>query len=330
MQKQGGQSDMEKKKKHPRLFIVLDVLIITVIVFGIVVYRLFIPEVYVSNTTVVEATSGRIETIAEASGEEADAVSNQISDWGEVFQDKFTDGEVIKTDTSYKSENVNVTLTKVEESGVTYYIQDIYIKSILNLKSAFAKDTYGKAITDSVLDMAVDNDAVAAINGDYYGVESSGVVIRNGVLYRDHANADVLVLYTNGIMKAFAADEFDADVEMQNGAYQAWNFGPVLVEDGTAMTSFSSRISAANPRTAIGYVEPGHYIFITVDGRQAGYSSGMTLKELASVMEELGCQVAYNLDGGQTSTMTFGDEIANQPYKGGRLTSDIIYISDGE
>ena len=47
-------------------------------------------------------------------------------------------------------------------------------------------------------------------------------------------------------------------------------------------------------------------------------------------MEELGCQVAYNLDGGQTSTMTFGDEIANQPYKGGRLTSDIIYISDGE
>lgn len=321
---------MEKKKKHPRLFIVLDVLIITVIVLGIVVYRLFIPEVYVSNTTVVEATSGRIESIAEASGEEADSVSNQISDWGEVFQDKFTDGEVIKTDTSYKSENVNVTLTKVEESGVTYYIQDIYIKSILNLKSAFAKDTYGKAITDSVLDMAVENDAVAAINGDYYGVESSGVVIRNGVLYRDQANADVLVLYTTGVMKAFSADEFDADVEMQNGAYQAWNFGPVLVEDGTAMTSFSSRISAANPRTAIGYVEPGHYIFITVDGRQAGYSSGMTLKELASAMEELGCQVAYNLDGGQTSTMTFGDEIANQPYKGGRLTSDIIYIRDGE
>jgi len=181
-----------------------------------------------------------------------------------------------------------------------------------------------------VLDMAVENDAVAAINGDYYGVESSGVVIRNGVLYRDDANADVLVLYEDGTMKAFSANEFDANMEMKNGAYQAWNFGPVLVEDGTAKTSFSSRISAANPRTAIGYVEPGHYVFVTVDGRQEGYSSGMTLKELASVMKKFGCQVAYNLDGGQTSTMTFGDEIANQPYKGGRLTSDIIYISDGE
>ena len=321
---------MEKKKKHPGRLILLDILVIALIVSGIVVYRLFIPEAYVSNTSEVTEAQDNIEEIAETTSEEADSLSNTTTGWGEAFADKFTNGEVIETETSYKSKNVNVSMTKVEESGVTYYIQDIYVRNIENLKSAFADDTYGKAITDSVLDMAVENDAVSAINGDYYGVESSGVVIRNGVLYRDNANADVLVLYDDGTMKAFSADEFDADVEMENGAYQAWNFGPVLVEDGTAITGFSSRISAENPRTAIGYVEPGHYIFVTVDGRQAGYSSGMTLKELASVMQELGCQVAYNLDGGQTSTMTFGDEIANQPYKGGRLTSDIIYISDGE
>jgi exopolysaccharide biosynthesis protein len=321
---------MEKKKKHPGRIILLDILFIALIVSGIVVYRLFIPEAYVSNTSIAKAVSDNIGTVIETTSEEDASISNKTIDWGEVFTDQFTDGEIIESETSYRSGNVNVSMTKVEESGITYYIQDIYIRSILNLKSAFAEDTYGKAITDSVLDMAVENDAVAAINGDYYGVESSGVVIRNGVLYRENANADVLVLYDDGTMNAFTADEFDADVEMQNGAYQAWNFGPVLVEDGTAMTSFSSRISAENPRTAIGYMEPGHYVFVTVDGRQAGYSSGMTLKDLASVMEELGCQVAYNLDGGQTSTMTFGDDIANQPYKGGRLTSDIIYISDGE
>lgn len=321
---------MEKKKKHTGRIILLDILIIALIVSGIVVYRLFIPEAYVSNTSIAKADSDNIETVVETTSEEDASISNKTTDWGEDFMDKFTDGEIIESESSYRSGNVNVSMTKVEENGVTYYIQDIYIRSILNLKSAFADDTYGKAITDSVLDMAVENDAVAAINGDYYGVESSGVVIRNGVLYRENANADVLVLYDDGTMKTFSADEFDAEVEMQNGAYQAWNFGPVLVEDGTAMTSFSSRISAENPRTAIGYMEPGHYVFVTVDGRQAGYSSGMTLKDLASVMEELGCQVAYNLDGGQTSTMTFGDEIANQPYKGGRLTSDIIYISDGE
>lgn len=321
---------MEKKKKRSGLIILLDIVIIVLFVSGIVVYRLFIPEAYVSDASVAKAASDNLEEIIETVSEETDSISDTTTDWGEVFTDKFTDGEVIETDTSYQSENVNVSMTKVEENGVTYFIQDIYIRSIENLKSAFADDSYGKAITDSVLDMAVKNEAVAAINGDYYGVESSGVVIRNGVLYRDDANADVLVLYKNGTMKAFTADEFNADVEMENGAYQAWNFGPVLVQDGTARINFSSRISAENPRTAIGYVEPGHYVFVTVDGRQAGYSNGMTLKELASAMEGLGCQVAYNLDGGQTSTMTLGNEIANQPYKGGRLTSDIIYISDGE
>lgn len=317
-----------RKKRHPAIMILLDILAVAVIVGGIATYRLLIPETYVANASGTEAAPASV-----SSGNAAvEAVSTTIgtSDWGDEFSDKFTDGEVIKTDYSYMSENVNVTMTMVQEDGVTYYVQDIYVRSIENLQTAFAEDTYGKAVTDWVLDMAVENNAVTAINGDYYGVESGGVVIRNGVFYRDDANADVLVLYYDGTMKAFPAAEFDADLEMANGAYQAWNFGPVLVEDGTALTSFSSRISSANPRTAIGYVEPGHYVFITVDGRQAGYSSGMTLKQLAETMEALGCQVAYNLDGGQTSTMTFGDEIANQPYKGGRLTSDIIFITDGE
>jgi len=314
-----------RKKRHPAIMILLDILAVAVIVGGIAAYRLLIPETYVANASGTESALASV-----SSGSTEVSATTGTSDWGDVFPDKFTDGEVIKTDSSYMSENVNVTMTMVQENGVTYYMQDIYIRSIENLQSAFAEDTYGKAVTDWVLDMAVENNAVTAINGDYYGVESGGVVIRNGVLYRDDANSDVLVLYYNGTMKAFSAAEFDADLEMANGAYQAWNFGPVLVEDGTALTSFSSRISSANPRTAIGYVEPGHYVFITVDGRQAGYSSGMTLKQLAETMEDLGCQVAYNLDGGQTSTMTFGDEIANQPYKGGRLTSDIIFITDGE
>ncbi|MBW8381332.1 MAG: phosphodiester glycosidase family protein [Youngiibacter sp.] len=314
-----------KKKRHPALMIILDIMAVAVIVGGIAIYRLLIPETYVANASGTEAV-----TTAVTTSEKAVAENTVTTDWSGAFADKFTDGEVIETDTSYMSKSVNVSMTMVQENGVTYYVQDIYVRSIENLQTAFAEDTYGKAVTDWVLDMSIENDAVAAINGDYYGVESGGVVIRNGVLYRDDANADVLVLYYDGTMKAFSSGEFDAENEMANGAYQAWNFGPVLIEGGAALTSFSSRISSANPRTAIGYIEPGHYVFVTVDGRQAGYSSGMTLKQLAAAMEELGCQVAYNLDGGQTSTMTFGDEIANQPYKGGRLTSDIIFITDCE
>jgi exopolysaccharide biosynthesis protein len=63
-----------------------------------------------------------------------------------------------------------------------------------------------------------------------------------------------------------------------------------------------------------------------VDGRQTGYSSGMTLASLSSLMDELGCSVAYNLDGGKSSVMTFEDAVANQPTEGGREVTDIVYV----
>jgi exopolysaccharide biosynthesis protein len=54
----------------------------------------------------------------------------------------------------------------------------------------------------------------------------------------------------------------------------------------------------------------------------------MTLAQLSALFEELGAVVAYNLDGGKTSAMTFEGQLANQPTQGGRKTSDIIYIGE--
>lgn len=257
----------------------------------------------------------------------ATAVSSGLG--GGKFADKFTDGQVITTASTYRSRNVNVTLTKTKVNGVTYYVEDIYIRNIENLRTAFAGNTYGRSITAWVLDMAEDHDAIAAINGDYYGMGSLGVVIRNGTLYSDRVDGDVCVLFHDGTMKIYPAAEFNAQKVMAAGAYQAWSFGPSLLSaDGKALTSFRSPVSGANPRTAIGYYEPGHYVFVVVDGRQAGYSDGMTMAQLASLFEKLGCKIAYNLDGGKTSVMTFGGAVANQPTDGGRKSSDIIYIGE--
>lgn len=276
---------------------------------------------YTTTAPTAEA-SATVESVAAEAAASSDLGSGK-------FADKFTDGAVLTTDSTYVSENVNVTLTETQVNGVTYYIEDIYIRKIENLRTAFAADTYGRSITEWVLEMAQAHDAVAAINGDYYGITASGVVIRNGKLYSDAVDGEVCVLFTDGALRVYAAEEFDAEAVMAAGAYQAWSFGPALLsDDGEALTSFSSRISGVNPRTAIGYYEPGHYAFVVVDGRQAGYSTGMTLAQLAALFEDLGCEVAYNLDGGKTSAMTFGDSLANRPTEGGRMTSDIIYISD--
>ena len=232
------------------------------------------------------------------------------------------------SETSYESGGVSVVLSEYEVNGALCHVADIRIADITSLRTAFARGVYGQGFREHPLDIALDVGAVYAINGDYYGNSASNrVVIRNGVLYRSEPNADVCVLYADGSMATCSAAEFDARQAMANGAWQAWCFGPALLDEtGAAYTEFSSRVARANPRTAIGCFEAGHYCFVTVDGRSES-SDGMTLAELAAFMQSLGCASAYNLDGGKTSVMTFGEKIVNDPDGGGRASSDIIYIA---
>jgi exopolysaccharide biosynthesis protein len=234
----------------------------------------------------------------------------------------------------YSNDNAKLSVSKVETGSdsdkVTYYVADIYVTNVEYLKTAFAAGSYGKNLRASVLDMAEQSDAILAISGDYYGNSDMSVVIRNGVLYRsDVTGVDICVLYTDGTMKTYSPEEFDADQVIADGAWQAWSFGPALLDgNGTIADTFNttSFINGENPRCSIGYVEPGHYIFVVVDGRDEGYSKGVTLTQLAGIMSDLGCKTAYNLDGGKSAAMVYNGEYVNQPADGGRTISDIIYI----
>jgi exopolysaccharide biosynthesis protein len=170
------------------------------------------------------------------------------------------------------------------------------------------------------------------MNGDYYGNGGNGVVIRNGEVFRSNTNgSDVCVLYYDGTMKTYSSQEFDVDQAIKDGAWQAWSFGPALLDDnGNSKTDFiaDGHVMEVNPRSAIGYYEPGHYCMVVVDGRQSGYSSGMTLSGLSELFHKLGCTAAYNLDGGKSSAMTFDDSLVNQPSQGGREVSDCIMIKE--
>ena len=227
---------------------------------------------------------------------------------------------------SYQSGDVRIAIDKLEKGGVTGYIADVWIRNIAYFNTGFAKGEYGKGLREMPLDMADEYGATLAITGDYYGAREKGVVIRNGDLYRDSVNADTCVLYADGVMESYYKADFDLQAAVDRGAYQAWSFGPKLLEDGQALDTFDSDIQGLNPRCAIGYYEPGHYCFVVIDGRQSGYSNGATMQQLSKLFESLGCKDAYNLDGGQSAMMVFQGEIVNQPYKGGRKTSDIIYI----
>lgn len=206
-----------------------------------------------------------------------------------------------------------------------HHITDVYIRNMECLKTAFAEDKFGAAApTDEI---AADVGAIFAVNGDYC-TNNLGPVVRNGTVYRDDIDtSDMLVLNNNGTMQTYSPEDFNLE-DSKDEAQQIWTFGPMLLRDGKPMTEFNSGVEKRNPRTAIGYYEPGHYCFVAVDGRQEGYSIGMTLAELSQLFYDLGCTAAFNLDGGTSSEMVYQDSFVNQPYNGGRSTSDIIYITD--
>ena len=277
-----------------------------------------------STTTATEATTEA--TTVKESATSAPTAGNGL--WSARFADRFTSGEVVATANSYRSANLSITLDHVKTGNVSYFVADVYLSDLSYLRTAFAGGTYGRGLSDSVQDMATENQAVLAINGDYFGIRDQGIVVRNGELYRDTPFQDVLVLYYDGSMETYTAETLDMNRILSEGAWQAWSFGPMLLDQGQVMSQFNSKVNPDNPRTAIGYYEPGHYCFVVVDGRQAGYSEGLSLVEMSQLFHDLGCQTAYNLDGGQSSVMVFQDALVNQPYKDGRNSSDIVYLTD--
>ena len=256
-----------------------------------------------------------------------------VGNFRKTFGDRFTAGEVERTENSYRSANVCVTIENrfIDEMDASVYVADIYVADISSLMTAFSQDTYGRGYTEWVTDIAGRYDSVVTMNGDYYGSRSTGVIIRNGELYRDNKHkGDICVLYWDGHMETFKSSRFNTLNEMDRGAYQSWSFGPSLLdESGKPLDDFNcdNYLRNRHPRSAIGYFEPGHYCFVVVDGRSDD-SKGSTLTDLATILSRLGCKVGYNLDGGQTSLLAAGDTLVNHPSQGGRDSSDYIMIVD--
>lgn len=250
---------------------------------------------------------------------------------GEKYLDRFSYTGVQRGDGYYRSETISCTISAVDGDDVNYYVAEILLRDLAHFRTAFGLDTYRRS--EPVVDMAANNNAIVAINGDYYSWKNNkGLVIRNGILYRESIDKrqDLCVLYTDGTIETYAPDEADIEEILARGAYQSWSFGPSLLdEQGQAKTEksqFRSSIQGPNPRSALGYVEPGHYLFVTVDGRGRGGSDGMTMKELSQLMYDLGCTIAYNLDGGGTAVMADASGAISRQSNLSRKCSDILYI----
>ena len=277
------------------------------------------------------------ESIPDVAGEPE--LSEPADDW--KFASLTADGPTL-TEDGYASRDIRIRLTAYDEcEGVIespYTVADLYVRDVRCLQTYFAGAKYiPTGHGEPILQLMEESGAIFAANGDYYSMQFGSAVLRNGILYRyPTASYDVFVLYDDGsvqIVDGSVRRTNTAWDELLQNAWQAWSFGPSLLDEtGKAYPNLQESmfgfIVNRNPRTGIGYFEPGHYCMVVVDGRSQG-AAGATFEELAAIFESLGCTRAYNLDGGGSSVMAFnGEIITNQSTE--RKLPDIILVAEYE
>lgn len=269
-----------------------------------------------------------------AKGENEAATDTAATDTAATDQGEASPSAAVTTQNSYRDEHIAITITTATAYNTTYYAADIQLDDPSYLRTALAQGVYGRNIKAATSDIAAENGAILAVNGDYYGFRNNGYVLRNGVLYRRQAGeGDLLMVNRQGDFITADAAALSPEKLASGEWWQVFSFGPTLVENGeVAVTQGDEvgRAKASNPRTAIGQVDSLHYVFLVSDGRTSA-SEGLSLCQLAEVMQSLNCKSAYNLDGGGSSTMVFMGRVVNTPTANGRTitqreVSDIVYI----
>jgi len=318
--------------KRKSIFVVMY----SIILISFTIYVLLDTFVIARVEQVVQAPESTQETTT-SNDTQTETTTANIDD-NDIIQESITttiEQQVTISENYYSDGNVTIELKEYREYDTTIYVAEVILSSAEYLKTAFAQNSYGHNVVEKTSEISERVGAILAINGDFYGTQEKGYVIRNGVLYRDTASSDQedLVIYKDGSFEIINEDELSAETLLENNAQQVLSFGPALVINNTISVSENDEVGkakASNPQTAIGIMNSLHYFFVVSDGRTSE-SVGLSLYELATFMQSLGIETAYNLDGGGSSTMVFNGNVVNNPTTNGksikeRSVSDIVYI----
>lgn len=329
-------------KKHVWSFIygtILTAFTIYVILDTFVITRVY-TDVASNETEIITVEQEKTLDETSLSEKNFSETSDTQSNSDNVSKEKADDTSVTSSEpqisnNTYTDDNISITLTQYRKYDTNIYVADVTLSSAEYLQTALAKSSFGKNVTERTSDISKECDAILAINGDYYGAQEKGYVMRNGTLYRDTASKDNedLVIYKDGSFGIIEESEVSATDASLDDAEQILSFGPALVENGEISVTEDAEVGrekASNPRTAIAVVDDLHYLFVVSDGRTQE-SDGLSLYELASFCQSLGGQTVYNLDGGGSTTMYFNGEVINKPTTDGRKieerkVSDIVFI----
>ncbi len=184
--------------------------------------------------------------------------------------------------------------------------------------------------SDMLRDLATRSAVLGGVNADFFSLANgtpTGLLIVNGRMLTPPSVQPVLAFDSAGVAH-IAVFTMDGEHLQPFRPANAVGGRPVLVRDSVLMANLDSAggvsfASRRHPRTAAGLSRKGkRVLFVVVDGRQAPYSDGMTIRELATLMRALGARDALNLDGGGSTTFVYRDPAAPGELRMGNRPSD--------
>ncbi|MCL2866480.1 MAG: phosphodiester glycosidase family protein [Clostridia bacterium] len=255
------------------------------------------------------------------------------------------DPQYYLSDTEYLDPTLHVTIETDSYLKTNIQIVRVQIAHPSQLRTAFA-NRYGTQTTVPAAKLAKRVNAVTAVNADFHSFDNHGVILRQGHLYRSRFTLpdDILIIDDKGdfhVVLRADQETFYQAYDALGGAFDEGGriinvitFGPLLVNEGQLAHETYSRVN--NPayvraqRVVIAQVDTLSYLLVVTEGPESKNSKGLTLMEMAEYMKELGCRIAYNLDGGSSASLIFRDKKINSldTHKV-RYVSDIIYFSTG-
>lgn len=205
------------------------------------------------------------------------------------------------------------------ELPLTWYEADIWAAPGNLLHTVPAGESWKRRAYANPDVIARNAKAVLALSTDYFQYREQrglrvGIILRDGQVLHDATlkrdasrfpNLDTMAILPDGSLGVYHNDEWTAQQYLDMGARDVLAFGPWLIRDGVINDTLGKRISSEQPRMAFGMVSPGHFVCVLAEGRMRNVSTGTYLPVMAELLKNKGCTEALNLDGGQTSVISF-------------------------
>lgn len=319
---------MKKKKKTAIVLLIIDVCIVICffLAYGPFSYlrELYITTAmttmnhkYLARTIYTEDIINDVldSNYVKESGESTDVsdiVIGNIDDSGDY--DSIYEEQILARD----PEHPDYKLIPLKGSNYQGYMVAVYDPSRIELVMTNKLGTVGQFLRELV----VDNNAVLGINASGFvdtnemgnGGDPTGIVIQDGKVIWDSTKTG----YSGGIA-GFTKDnklvltKGTAEEAIQAGVEDAVEFGPFLIVNGEAAEIKGNGGWGIAPRTVLAQRKDGIVLFVVIDGRQPGYSLGISMTELTKLLQRYKAHNAVNLDGGASSSLAIGNETITKP-----------------